>query len=80
MTIAPEISTESTSSIPGASIPGAGEKSCKFASACTRAGCVFLHPWDARGDDLVVLCRWAVACTRGSSLSFLVSFSFSFAF
>lgn len=50
-------------------IPGAGEKPCKFAGSCTRKGCVFLHPWDVRGDAGAagqgVPCRWGAACTRG---------------
>ncbi|KAM0756619.1 hypothetical protein T439DRAFT_321320 [Meredithblackwellia eburnea MCA 4105] len=46
-------------------IAGAGEKPCKFAGACTRPGCVFLHPWDVRGGDMGgVPCRWGDACTR----------------
>ncbi|KAI5476849.1 nuclear polyadenylated RNA-binding protein Nab2, partial [Pseudohyphozyma bogoriensis] len=48
-------------------IAGAGEKSCKFAGACTRPGCVFLHPWDVKGDPSAtggVPCRWAENCTR----------------
>ncbi|KAK4704437.1 hypothetical protein P7C70_g1772, partial [Phenoliferia sp. Uapishka_3] len=48
-------------------IAGAGERPCKFAGACTRAGCVFLHPWDVRGDPgntAGVPCRWADKCTR----------------
>lgn len=50
-------------------IPGAGEKPCKFAGSCTRAGCVFLHPWDVRGDASAtggVPCHWADKCTRGA--------------
>ncbi|ORY75042.1 hypothetical protein BCR35DRAFT_306468 [Leucosporidium creatinivorum] len=49
-------------------IPGAGEKPCKFAGSCTRKGCVFLHPWDKRGDPATqgqgVPCHWGAACTR----------------
>lgn len=52
-------------------IPGAGERPCKFAGACTRAGCVFIHPWDARGgDNAAVPCHWAENCTRGQFLRF----------
>lgn len=48
-------------------IPGAHEKPCKFAGACTRKGCVFLHPWDAPrgGEGDAVPCRWGAGCTRG---------------
>ncbi|GAA5849773.1 hypothetical protein JCM3766R1_000257 [Sporobolomyces carnicolor] len=47
-------------------IPGAGTKPCKFGSACTRPGCVFMHPWDLRGDPNggTVPCRYGAACTR----------------
>lgn len=47
-------------------IPGAGTKPCKFGSACTRPGCVFMHPWDVRGDPNggTVPCRYGAACTR----------------
>ncbi|CEQ38955.1 SPOSA6832_00399, partial [Sporobolomyces salmonicolor] len=47
-------------------IPGAGERPCKFAGACTRPGCVFLHPWDVRGDAAggQMPCRYGAACTR----------------
>lgn len=59
------------------SIPGAGERPCKFGGACTRPGCVFLHPWDVRGDSAQagskVPCRWGASCTRREYLS--VSFS-----
>lgn len=41
---------------------------CKFAGSCTRKGCVFLHPWDVRGDPAnpggQVPCHWGAACTR----------------
>ncbi|KAH8917844.1 hypothetical protein BT69DRAFT_1354391 [Atractiella rhizophila] len=40
------------------SIPGAGTKPCKFGPACTRPGCVFVHPWD------VAPCRYGFGCTR----------------
>lgn len=59
-------------------IAGAGEKTCKFAASCTRPGCVFLHPWDVKGDagsTSGVPCRWAEACTRGESPSFARPFS-----
>ncbi|GAA6012532.1 hypothetical protein JCM11491_005421 [Sporobolomyces phaffii] len=48
------------------SIPGAGTKPCKFGSSCTRPGCVFMHPWDVRGDPNggTVPCRYGAACTR----------------
>ncbi|GAA5825972.1 hypothetical protein JCM5353_003476 [Sporobolomyces roseus] len=48
------------------SIPGAGTKPCKFGSSCTRTGCVFMHPWDVRGDPNggTVPCRYGSACTR----------------
>ncbi|BGP04818.1 mRNA-binding protein nab2 [Rhodotorula toruloides] len=49
---------------PPAALPGAGEKPCKFGSACTRPGCVFLHPWDMRSDSGQVPCRYGAACTR----------------
>ncbi|GAA5908374.1 uncharacterized protein JCM6883_004370 [Sporobolomyces salmoneus] len=47
-------------------IPGAGSKPCKFGSACSRPGCVFMHPWDVRGDPNggTVPCRYGAACTR----------------
>ncbi|KAK4055339.1 mRNA-binding protein nab2 [Microbotryomycetes sp. JL201] len=50
------------------SIPGAGERPCKFGGACTRPNCVFLHPWDSRGDPAnaggKVPCYFGANCTR----------------
>ncbi|KAK4050516.1 mRNA-binding protein nab2 [Microbotryomycetes sp. JL221] len=49
-------------------IPGAGERPCKFGGACTRPDCVFLHPWDTRGDPAnagnKIPCRFGANCTR----------------
>ncbi|GAA5980016.1 hypothetical protein JCM10908_001500 [Rhodotorula pacifica] len=46
-------------------LAGAGEKPCKFGAACTRPNCVFVHPWDVRGDPSAqVNCRYGAACTR----------------
>lgn len=46
-------------------LAGAGEKPCKFGGGCTRQGCVFVHPWDVRGDPSAqVMCRYGAACTR----------------
>lgn len=46
-------------------LAGAGEKPCKFGAACTRPNCVFVHPWDVRGDPAAqVNCRYGAACTR----------------
>ncbi|BGP36804.1 mRNA-binding protein nab2 [Rhodotorula kratochvilovae] len=48
------------------SISGAGVKPCKFGASCTRAGCVFLHPWDSAGPGGAGTqpCRYGAACTR----------------
>ncbi|GAA6058711.1 hypothetical protein JCM10212_003399 [Sporobolomyces blumeae] len=60
----------SSSSVPvsdPSQIAGAGTKPCKFGSSCTRPGCVFLHPWDQRGDPNgagQVPCRYGAACNR----------------
>ncbi|KAM0793317.1 hypothetical protein ACM66B_000775 [Microbotryomycetes sp. NB124-2] len=49
-------------------IPGAGERPCKFGGACTRPNCVFVHPWDSRGDPAnaggKVPCYFGANCTR----------------
>ncbi|GAA6001727.1 hypothetical protein JCM10207_002285 [Rhodosporidiobolus poonsookiae] len=52
---------------PASSIAGAGEKPCKFGAGCTRAGCVFVHPWDVSGvpsGNGVAPCRYGAGCTR----------------
>lgn len=58
--------TTQPSNVDPSTIPGAGTKPCKFGSACTRPGCVFMHPWDVRGDTTggTVPCRYGAACTR----------------
>lgn len=57
--------TASSAESNGAAIAGAGEKPCKFGAACTRPNCVFVHPWDVRGDSSAqVKCRYGAACTR----------------
>lgn len=60
------VSSESApAATPAATISGAGEKPCKFGAACTRPNCVFVHPWDVRGDPSAqVNCRYGAACTR----------------
>ncbi|GAA5866747.1 hypothetical protein JCM3774_001980 [Rhodotorula dairenensis] len=56
------VSSTATESVP---LSGAGEKPCKFGAACTRPNCVFVHPWDVRGDPSAqVNCRYGAACTR----------------
>lgn len=55
-------------------IPGAGERPCKFGAHCTRPGCVFLHPWQMRGQPgQSIPCRFGVNCMRRASFCFTLS-------
>ncbi|GJN91705.1 hypothetical protein Rhopal_004728-T1 [Rhodotorula paludigena] len=48
---------------PPTELSGAGSKPCKFGAACTRPGCVFVHPWDSPAGGQAP-CRYGAACTR----------------
>lgn len=49
---------------------------CRFGNDCTRAGCYYIHPWDAHIAKAMGLpmssvpCRFGSSCTKGSTCPF----------